>query len=362
MRLFVDAHVFDDLNQGSKTYLKGLYSSVLRMQSQDEFFFASNEISSTRRELNQSGNFHPLQYRSSNKFIRLGSDISRLIKENQIDWAHFQYISPLVKTCNEVVTIHDLLFLDYPEYFPLKYRLINGYLFGRSAKRAEWILTVSEFSKAAIVKHYNIRPEKIIITPNGILDLFWEPDKAISDFASRDFNDFVLYVSRIEPRKNHIGLLKSYALLELWKRGIKLIFVGGLGIPSPEFYAYLKTLPERVKKSVIFLENVELSDLKWLYQNCRLFVYPSFAEGFGIPPLEALACGANVICSGTTAMSEFGFLKDRLFDPNDQQDLTDKIQYYLDDIIPRDQEATRRWIRINYSWELASERFMNLFH
>ncbi len=362
MRLFVDAHVFDDLNQGSKTYLKGLYTAALRMKSNHEFFFAVNEISSVSKELNEQSNVHPLQYTSHNKFLRLGSNIPRMIRNHKIDWAHFQYISPLAKSCNEIVTIHDLLFLDYPEYFPLKYRLINKYLFDRSAKRAEWILTVSEFSKRAIMRHFHISPEKIIVTPNGILDLYWEPGMAKSSFANQDFNDFILYVSRIEPRKNHIGLLKSYILLKLWQREIKLIFVGSLGIPSPEFYAYLHALPEHVKKFVIFLEDVELVDLKWLYQHCKLFVYPSLAEGFGIPPLEALACGASVICSGSTAMSEFKFLKDRLFDPCNQEELTDKIRYYLEDTAQQDHEATRQWIKENYSWELSSERLMRLFH
>jgi glycosyltransferase involved in cell wall biosynthesis len=363
MKLFVDAHVFDDLNQGSKTYLRGLYGEVCDQAQEDQFYFAANRLSSVTAELGERNNVHALQYKSPNKFLRLGWHIPNLIRKQNADAAHFQYISPLRKVCPEIVTVHDLLFLDYPYYFPLSYRISKRMLFERSAKRADWVVTVSKYSKEALVRHFQINPDKIVITPNGILDYFWDPQPVDSNIGEPyGLSTFILYVSRFEPRKNHAGLLQSYIELELWKQGIQLAFAGGKGIRSERFDQLYNTLTVEQKKFIIFLGDVSLPDLKWLYQRCFLFAYPSFAEGFGIPSLEALACGANVICSNTTAMSEFTFLKDGLFDPNNQGDLTEKLKLFTLGQASSNQSESRDWVKKNYTWKSSAATFLDMLH
>jgi glycosyltransferase involved in cell wall biosynthesis len=361
MNFFVDGHVLDDLSQGSKTYLKGLYTSLFDLDHEDDFFVATNQLSSFENEMKSHSNVHRLQYDSHNKFVRLGWEIPQLINRNKIDWAHFQYISPVVKTTSEIVTIHDLLFLDYPEYFSLNYRIVKNYLFKRSATRAEWVLTVSEYSKQALIRHYKINPERIVITPNGILDLFLDASDGPKDACSkRGLGQFILYVSRIEPRKNQLGLLRSYLDLQLWKQGIQLVYVGGVGIRTPEFEKLYQSLDENIKPMIFFFNDLSLPELKQFYKNCDLFVYPSFAEGFGIPPLEAVACGSNVICSNTTAMSEFQFMGDRLFNPLDREEMTQKIDYFLKNK-GTDINAMQVYVKTHYSWNIAAERFLRLF-
>ena len=360
MRLLVDAHVLDQLSQGSKTYIKGLYTGVFNINHQDDFYVAANCETSVHSELGVHANVHPLQYSSHNKFVRLGWEMSRIIKAKKIDWAHYQYISPIQKSCSEIVTIHDLLFLDYPNYFPLNYRLIKNFLFKRSAKRAEWVLTVSEYSKQALVRHFGINPDQIIITPNGILDTFWKNEGNENDACARyGLKHYVLYVSRIEPRKNHAGLLKAYLDLQLWKQEIQLVFIGGVGIKASEFEQQYQALDEKVKGMIVFLNDLTVLDLKNLYKNCLLFVYPSFAEGFGIPPLEALACGANVISSNTTAMAEFQFLGNRLFNPGNVGEMRDKIDFFLKN--PGENRlASQDYLKSHYSWDAGAIRLLNL--
>lgn len=362
MRFLVDAHIFDTLNQGSRTYLKGLYTSILRLNSTDDFFFAADSVSSIASELTYQANVHSLRYSGAGKYIRLGWDIPRLIKKNKIQWAHFQYIAPVLKTCEEIVTIHDLLFLEFPQYFPQGYRHVNNFLFKRSAKRAEHVLTVSEFSKQALIKYFDIKPEKIVLTANGILDFFWESNNGKDDVDNPEgLNQFILNVSRIEPRKNQAGLLKSFLDLHLWKQGIQLVFVGGKGIYTPEFTRHYHSLDSKIKKMIFILDDIPLRKLKWLYQNCLLFVYPSFAEGFGIPPLEALACGANVICSNATAMSEYLFLGDRLFDPNQAGEMPEKIDYFIKNPSEGNLIRTQKYIKDHYSWNTSAEQFLKIF-
>ena len=362
MKLLVDAHVFDDLSQGSKTYLEGIYSAVVDKDSQDDFYFASHDRGAIPEKLLGQANTHHLQFTGHNKFVRLGLNIPDLIKKNKIEWAHFQYISPLVKTCPEIVTIHDLLFLEYPQYFPRDYRVIRNFLFKRSAKRAEWVLTVSEFSRAALIRYYQLDPKKVIITPNGILDFFWEPADIAADTGHLPgLDQFILYVSRFEPRKNQAGLLRSYLDLQLWKQGIQLVFVGGKGIRSAEFDQRYESLNDQIKRMILFFRDLPSVNLKWLYQNSLLFVYPSFAEGFGIPPLEAIACGANVICSSATAMSEFRFLGDRLFEPTRRDEMTQKMDFYLKHPSTDSSTSIRDHVRNQYSWDVAAQRFLSIF-
>src|SRR4051812_38136304 len=101
MNLFVDAHVFDDLNQGSKTYLKGLYNSVLKLDTKDNYYFAAHHSDVVKRELDPVANAHFLTYSSTGRFKRLGFEITSLIKNHHVDFAHFQYTAPLRKVCKE---------------------------------------------------------------------------------------------------------------------------------------------------------------------------------------------------------------------------------------------------------------------
>ena len=123
-----------------------------------------------------------------------------------------------------------------------------------------------------------------------------------------------------------------------------------------------RSLAPEIAKHVVIFGDVALSDLKWLYRHCSLFVYPSFIEGFGIPPLEAIACGASTICSNTTAMAEFSFLGDRLVNPASQHELNEKISYYLDKPGFPELESAQKFIRSEYSWDVAADRLLSLFH
>jgi glycosyltransferase involved in cell wall biosynthesis len=359
-RVFIDAHLFDGFGQGTKTYLSGLYTSVFGKCPDIDFSMAAHDTTGLENEFGSLNNVRYIPYQSVNKFARLAVDIPRIIKRNSIDAAHFQYVSPLVKSCAEIVTIHDLLFLDFPDYFPLSYRLVKSYLFKRSAKRADWVLTVSDYSRDALIRHYKLPPEKIIVTPNGVLDYFFRPDVAAPPVSKFPDQPFILYVSRFEPRKNQTGLLRAYCELGLWKKGIQLVFIGTPGVYSREFEQLYGRLEDSVKSNVLFYQDVPVSDLKVFYKRSLLFVYPSFAEGFGIPPLEAAVCGANVLCSNATAMSEFVFFGQRLFDPANVEEFMEKILYYIDNP-PTSQERIemKDYIQRKYSWSGSAEVFIS---
>lgn len=352
MKLLVDAHVFDGKYQGTRTYIEGIYTNMLRHKDID-FFFAAHNIDNLRGIFGEAKNVHYVRLHSTNNIVRLAVEYPLIITRLGVDYAHFQYISPLIKTCKEIVTIHDLLFLDYPEYFPRSYRVKNEILFKLSAKRADLLLTVSKYSKDEIIRHFNICEDKIHITPNGVLPQ--NMGKALPDIKKKfGLYRYILTVSRIEPRKNHQMLLQAYVELKLYEQNVKLVMVGVKDLANKDFNDYYEALPPRIKSSILII-HVSYSELVALYKEADLFVFPSLAEGFGIPPIEAVAFGCTTLCSNKTAMADFAFLGDKLFDPYDISELKNKIHFYLSHKNENIKEE-QKIISQRYDWILTADR------
>lgn len=222
---------------------------------------------------------------------------------------------------------------------------MNSFLFKISAKRADILLTVSEYSKGKISELYNIDRAQIQITPNAVsLNNF--DTNTLADQNNQTLGKYILYVSRIEPRKNHLNLLKAFTELNLASKGFKLIFIGKKEIIFNDLKLFLDNLEEMDKKAIIWLENISNEDLKLYYQNCELFVFPSFAEGFGIPPLEAMLFKKKVLCSKSTAMADFGLPDEVTFDPHDVNEIKAKIE-----------EQLRKDFNLNIEYDTILSRF-----
>ena len=358
IKLLVDGHWFDYQHESTAVFLRGLYTQLLKDNDFD-IFIAAYDVEKLKKEFDNSSKITYLKLASSSKYYRLLFDFPQIIRKNKIDIAHFQYIVPFLKTTKEIVTIHDILYKDFPAYFPFGYKLRNDIFFKRSANRADLITSVSNYSIRAIHKHFRIPVDRILLVPNGISeDFFTTPD--FSDVGETfRLKNYILCVCRIEPRKNHLFLVQAYCELELWKTDIQLVLVGRQDIRVKELDTYLDSLSDSVRKKIVRLENVSLVNLKNLYQQAKVVVYPSLGEGFGIPPLEAAALGAKVLCSNATAMSDFSFFKESLFDPNDLEAFKAKL---IDSLISVDYgESTRisKEIKTRYNWETIAGLFAN---
>lgn len=356
-KVLVDCHVFDGKAQGTTTYLKGIYSELI----QDEsilFYFISFYPDTLKSIFGERNNIIYLKYPSKNKFKRLLIDIPSIIKKHAIDFAHFQYIAPPIKTCKFIVTIHDVLFLDYPKFFPLAYRIKNKILFYLSAKKADFVLTVSEYSKERLMQHFKLK--NVQVTPNAVDAAYFESynkfeiQKAV--FEKYKFQNYFLFVSRREPRKNHLNLLKSFVTDGFFKKH-QLVFVGSNDIQDVAFDKYFNSLSIEIKNNVFFLEKINFQELLSLTRGATIAVYPSFAEGFGIPPLESIAANIPTICSNKTAMSEFTFMKDFLFDPNSIDEISQKISFAISQ---SSVEEIRETVKSKYSWKISATVLSNI--
>jgi len=360
MKILIDAHVFDGKFQGSRTYIKGLYSEMIDLKKDWHFYFVGNNTENIEKAIGIKENVSYVSLRFKNKFIRLLYEIPYIIKKNQIHFAHFQYIAPFFKTCKYIVTTHDILFEEkrFSSYFPWKYRLINGFLFKRSAKKADVLLAVSEYTREKLVELYKIDDNKIVITPNAI-DVFSEnikKDHYIKDKYGCD--KYILYVSRIEPRKNHISIAKAYVNLELHKRGYQLVFIGNQDIKDESLHSFLKEHKKIFDLNLHYFANINEEELKRFYVNSELVVYPSLAEGFGIPPLEAAMHKKMVLCSSATAMAEFDFFKYHV-DPYNQEEIELALNTMIKDEDEESLISIREKILNTYSWDNSAIALIN---
>lgn len=357
IKIFVDAHVFDHEFQGSRTYIKEIYK-IFILNNQFHFYFAAHNLENLRKEFGENENVDYVQYRFDSSSIRLLFEIPLLIKKHKVDYAHFQYIVPPVKFCKYIVTTHDVLFLDYKEEFSLKYRITKYWLYRLSIMRANIITTVSEYSKNAIHKHLKVKLSKIQVVPNAVGPNFFQPynpEDSRKYIAERyNVKNYVVVVSRIEPRKNLMVVLKVFERLLLFKKGYSLVFIGKKSINDKLFEKEIKNLSSEDRQYLHFFENISEHDLIHFYKASLLSVYPSKAEGFGIPPLESAALKVPTLCSEATAMSDFNFFEDDFFDPNNIEQIEAKISAVL--INGKSELSLNRIFNAilnKYSWQLS---------
>lgn len=324
MRVGVDMHVLDGINQGSKTYLSKIYSNKNISDSNVEHVFYMN---SSGRSFLEWSKFSRVSHLPSSKISRLTIGAGIAAKKDGIDVFHSQYIIPFYMPALNIVTIHDILFENYPQYFSSSFVARSKVLVRLSAARADRIITVSEFSKKSLIEIYGVSEKKIGIVPNGVnledfsIDLEVAKSTVIHKYG---VSDYFLTVGRLEPRKNHKRLLLAYS--ELLKRKIdlpKLVVVGQCDFGFSEFFDLVKVLG--LTNYVLHIADANFADLVVLYRAASLFLYPSYAEGFGIPPLEAMASGVPVICSSNTSMKELYSKASIQVDPDDTSQLVEAI-------------------------------------
>jgi len=361
LKVFVDCHVFDEGFQGTRTYIEGVYKELIK-DTTKQFYLAAGNTGNLAAIFGQHANVTYIKYHIHNKMFRLLAYLPWLIVKHGINVAHFQYRVPPLKLCKYIVTIHDVLFEDYPEYFPKVGRKVSYYTYKFSAKLANAVFTVSPYARKTILQHLGIKDAKV--TPNGISNVFFMPyDKAaVQQHAADKFkiNNYLLYISRWEPRKNQHMVLKAFNELKLYER-YNLVFAGETTFKNQEYDAYYTTLPDAVKQKVISLGRIGFADMLMVLRGARLFVYPSIAEGFGIPPLEALAAGVPTISSNATAMADYvPFMGQWQFDPKNYTEFKAVFLKALDNPGQMDIAGIKSEIKTRYNWDVAA-RVINTY-
>ena len=237
----------------------------------------------------------------------------------------------------------------------------------RTAKKASRIATVSEYSRQDLLNIYKLPPEKVVVTYNGVESHFTpRPDlpNESQEIRSRYgiSRDFLLAVGSLQPRKNLIRLIRAYAKL----RGERADFAPQLVIVGRRLWLTHEIFDE-VKRSrwagdVILTGYVADEDLPALYRAARAFVYPSLFEGFGLPPLEAMACGTPVVTSGVSSLPEITGDAALLIDPNNEQSLASAMVEIVSDDLLRAELREKGIARAKrFTWRDAAEKTLRLY-
>lgn len=317
-RVGVDFHVVDGIFQGSRTYLIGLYSRLVNISPDFEFYFFLDNPDALRAAypVFNRENVHLVRMHKTNPIKRLCYQLPMMQRKYSLDIFHTQYIMPMPSYCPCVVTIHDILFESCPQYFSFAFRLRSRLLVRLSARKAAHIFTISDYSRDDIIKRYNVSGAKTTTVYLGYDEDRFLPGAYCSEVITKrglTSGNYILSVGRLEPRKNHVSILRAYAASDI--KNIPLVIVGQQDFGYDEIFKTVNQLG--IGSRVLFLQDVGDADIPAFYRHAMMFVYPSLAEGFGLPVLEAMASGIPVITSNTTSIPEVAGDACILFDPLD---------------------------------------------
>jgi glycosyltransferase involved in cell wall biosynthesis len=368
MRIGIDARFFGPVGKGLGRYVERLIENLEKIDQKNEY------IIFLRKEnwdyyIPKVSNFKKVL--ADYRWYGLKEQIMMpcAIWREKIDLMHFPHFNiPIFCPVKFVATIHDLILLQFPTprattLGPLLYKmkyLAYRLVIGLGLRRAKKIITVSECTKKELVKYFKTDPGKIFVTYeacDGVEygQLKMPEKKNLAKFGIE--KPYLLYVGNAYPHKNLDGLIKIFPKLRL---DCQLVLVG------KEDYFY-KRIKEEIKgapigRDVIFTDFVSEATLADLYRNARLYVFPSFVEGFGLPGLEAMSYGLPVVASSGSCLSEIYGEAAAYFDPKNEEDMVEKIKLAWTDEEKRKKLITSGLERVKiYNWTKLSEQTLKVY-
>ncbi len=330
MRIGIDVGILREKARGVGFYLINLLDKFSQITKEDSFYLYSPH--SVLYNFGKGRNWH-------NRFgtiplpgsFWLQTQGKQFIKKDKVDVffgpAHVLPIK-LSKNIRSVLAVHDLVSVYYPNTMANYNRFIHNLFFKPSIKSADHIITMSEYTKQSIIDYFSISPDKITVIYEGVSEKFrpYQKEEILSVLAQYQIKSpYILSVGTLEPRKNYMVLLKAFKQL---KGNFDLVIVGKRGWKSQEIFDTISEL--QLYNRIKILGYVNDNDMPYLYNGAELFVFPSVYEGFGLPVLEALACGIPTVSSNASSLSEIGGEAVKYFSPNSIDDLLKKMQDVLD--------------------------------
>src|SRR5207253_8046914 len=299
--------------------------------------------------------------------VRIPLTLSKELRRHPVDVLHVQYTAPPFAPCPVIVTIHDLSFEHLPETFNRRSVAQLRFTVRRTARKAARILTSSEFSRRDIVETYAINPDRVAVTALAAPTYFAPVENETELKKIRESygieRDYILSLGSIQPRKNLVRLVEAYLCLRRIRRDSKLpqlVLAGKRGwLDSETFHAADR---EGCGRDILFTGYVPERDLPALYSGAISFVYPSFFEGFGLPVVEAMQCGAPVIAGNQTSLPEVVGEAGLLFDPFDTRALIEAMARVIGDSELRKTLRGKGLERAkDFNWKTTAQRTLQVY-
>ena len=356
MRIGIIGDALDRQYAGIHYFTKNLVKHLLSSDTENEYFLfreKKGEEGFQCEEIIIPSKKYVPAYQSARLFWMIPRQAKRLSLNIMIEPAHFGPFN-LTEDTKRVTVIHDLTPILFKEWHTFNGWFLQKLFLPKIIKNADLIITNSAYTKSDIVRHINKKSEQIVPVHLGISDIFrpsYDPN-ILANYGIVE--DYILYQGTLEPRKNLINLISAY---EMYRdryphRREQLILSGKKGWKIKEVIR--KKYSSRYKDDIILLGYVKRDDMPILYSSAKVFAYPSFYEGFGLPVLEAMACGVPIVTSNSSSLPEVAGKHALYFDPNDPAALSVALNdaHHLTDENKKEQIEYAK----SFSWEKTAQR------
>ena len=367
MQIAVDARLTYYTTAGIGQYTINLLKALADMDHEEDFIVFQSRKASTpllnQGDFRHLGLWTPSHHRFEPYLLGLE------LLQYSLDLLHSPdfippFIPPFQRRFKSIITIHDLAFLHYPSFLTRESARYYGRI-DQAVRRANHIIAVSESTRRDIVNLLGVPEEKITVIHEAADPLYRPLDRGEAGRFVRNRFDlperFILFVSTIEPRKNVQGLLRAYRqFLDDYKLDVPLVLVGAPGWLYDEVFALVEELD--LQKACRFLGKVSPQDLLYLYNGARCLAHPAFYEGFGLTPLEAMACGTPTVVSNISSLPEVVGDAALLVDPEDEEQLIVALWRLVtdDDLWAELRDKGLRRAR-SFSWEKTARRTLDVY-
>lgn len=358
MHLVINATELGRQRGGNESYIAGLLEGLtaLNPSVQTSLFTCDWDI-----PLNLPREFQQVNLGRYHRFSFFLWQQTMALRRLKPDWYLANFFLPPILPCRGAVVIHDLSFRAHPEYFPRSVSWYMHYLSGIAVRKASQILTVSEFSRRELIRFYDIDPRKIAAIPNGVSQEF-RPLTNRSELAAEQavlarngiVKPYIFALGNIHPRKNLGRLLEAYLCLKSQRASVPAMVWGGLQRWDSD------SLVKQANAAGVVLPGfIVQEDLPTLYRQAEMLVYPSLYEGFGLPPLEAMACGTPVVASNTTSLPEVIGNAGLTVDPTSIEAITKAMADLLDNTALRNRLQQAGIERAGeFTWKQTAKRLL----
>ncbi|MFL5679367.1 MAG: glycosyltransferase family 4 protein [Chloroflexota bacterium] len=364
-RIAIDAHVVGRGQTGNETYAVELATALAGRRDVEAIAYVDAGV---RWPRDGGPRVHELRYRS--RYLRLLLELPIAVRRDHARLLHVQYVAPPVSPIPIVAAVHDLSFVDVPDDFSRRSALRLRATVASTVRRAAVVLTVSAFTKHRLIEHYGFPEDRVIVTPNGVAAR-WRPLTDLEAERSLEAAGlaalpprFVLAVGNIHPRKNIARLIRAVAAARAaGGRDVELV-VAGKRRRADDVDAEVRRTDGGW---VHFLGYVPDAAVVALMNRAAVVAYPSLYEGFGLPVLEAMACGAVVVAGNRTSIPEVAGDAAVLVDPTSDDDLAAGLLAALDDAGVRGRLAAAGLKRAaEFTWarcaELTAAAYLQVLH
>jgi glycosyltransferase involved in cell wall biosynthesis len=366
VKIGIDTHAAEQDGTGNGSYVRGLVGALTALGGDDEYvLYAINPHHRFYTALKSQAGcvVRPLWPRPA--AVRIPLALALASYRDRLDTLHVQYVGPPWHRGARIVTLHDLAFLRIPESFPTAQKWRLRWLVPANARRAAAVIVGSEYSKREIQATYGIPPERISVIGDAP-DPRFRPVRDAPVLAELQQRlgirgRYLLSVGRLNPRKNVLGLLQAFERLRpRLREPLQLVIAGQRDFRTDRLEAAIVASPWRA--DVVRAGYVSDDDLPALYSGAAVFVFPSFLEGFGLPPLEAMACGTPVVCSNATSLPEVVGDAGLLVHPGSVEAMAEALLRILSEPDLRATLASRALQRAaQFSWRAAAQQTRDVY-